>query len=149
MSEPVNRTAVRVYYEDTDFSGRVYHASYARFFERGRTEWLRDIGFRHDALAKSHMAFAIKRLQIDFRAPAFIDDALEIMTCVAGLAGPILRFRQTALRGEQVLVTGEADIVTICNNRAIRPPRDLIEKLRTLGVDGAVNAIAKRGEPER
>jgi acyl-CoA thioester hydrolase len=149
MSELVNRIAVRVYYEDTDFSGRVYHASYARFFERGRTEWLRQIGFRHDALARAQTAFVLKRLEIEFRAPAFIDDGLEIETFVAALTGPILRFRQTALRGDQLLVSGEADVVTISNNRPIRPPRELVEKLRALGVDRAVDPVAERREPNR
>ena len=149
MTEFINRTIVRVYYEDTDFSGRVYHASFARFFERGRTEWLREVGLRHDLLAASQTAFAVKRLEIDFRAPAFIDDALEIATCVAGLKGPVLRFRQEALRDRQVLVTGEADIVTISNNRPIRPPRELIERLRALGVHSTVDPIAERREPER
>ena len=147
--ELVNRTAVRVYYEDTDFSGRVYHASYARFFERGRTEWLRQIGFRHDALALSQTAFAVKRLEIEFRSPAFIDDALEIETIVAALTGPILRFRQTALRSEKLLAAAEVDVVTISNNRATRPPRELVEKLRALGVDRAVDSVAERREPKR
>ena len=144
-----NRTAVRGYCEDTNFSGRVYHASFARFFERGRTEWLRQKGFRHDVLARAQTAFVVKRLEIEFRAPAFIDDALEIEIFIAALSGPIFRFRQTALRGQQILVDAEADVVTIANNRAVRPPRNLVEKLWSLGVDRAVDPVAERGEPER
>jgi acyl-CoA thioester hydrolase len=149
MPELVNRTAVRVYYEDTDFSGRVYHASYARFFERGRTEWLRQIGVRHDALSRERTAFALKRLEIDFRAPAFIDDALEVITFVAALKGPIVQFQQSVVRGEQILVAGEADVVAIADNKAVRPPRALLEKLRALGVDRAIDSVADRGEPKR
>lgn len=149
MSEIVTRIAVRVYYEDTDFSGRVYHASYARFFERGRTEWLRQIGIRHLELARAQTAFAVKRLAIEFRAPAFIDDALEIETFVAALTGPILRFHQSALRGEHLLVAGKADVVAISNNRAIRPPRELVEKLRALGIDRAVDSVAERRKTNR
>jgi acyl-CoA thioester hydrolase len=148
MSLLVNRTAVRVYYEDTDFSGRVYHASFARFFERGRTEWLRQIGFRHDVLAQSQMAFAVKRLEIDFRAPAFIDDELNIETSVAACKGAILRFQQSAFRGEHLLAAGVAEIVTIADNKAIRPPRELIAKLRALGVDHAIDAVAERRETQ-
>ena len=142
MPALVNRTTVRVYYEDTDFSGRVYHASYARFFERGRTEWLRQLGFRHDALAEAQTAFAVRRLEIDFRAPAFIDDALEIVTFVATLTGPTLRFRQTAFRAERALVDAVADVVAICNNKAVRPPRELVKALRESGVDRAVDTVA-------
>ncbi len=144
MTELVNRTQVRVYYEDTDFSGRVYHASYVRFLERGRTEWLRQLGLRHDTLAQTRTAFAVKRLEIDFRAPAFIDDALSIVTEIAALRGAALRFRQQILRGEQLLVVAEAQVVTISNNRPVRPPRELLATLRRLGVDHTVDAVAER-----
>ena len=149
MSELVNRTQVRVYYEDTDFSGRVYHASYVRFLERGRTEWLRQLGLRHDSLARSETAFAVKRIEIDFRAPAFIDEVLEIETGMAPIRGAALRFRQRVLRGEQTLLVAEAHVVTISRNKPVRPPRELLEKLKQLGVDRAVDAIAERREPER
>ena len=148
MSELANLTPVRVYYEDTDFSGRVYHASYVRFLERGRTEWLRQMGLRHDTLAQANTAFAVKRLQIDFRAPAFIDDALEVETGIAGLGGAALRFRQRILRGEHVLVLAEAQVVTISNNRPVRPPRELVGRLRGLGVDHTINAVAERRKPK-
>jgi len=148
MPEIVNWTTVRVYYEDTDFSGRVYHASYVRFLERGRTEWLRQIGLRHDILAQSETAFAVRRLEIDFRGPAFIDDALEIETTAEAIKGATLRFRQRVLRGEKILVAAETQIVTISRNRPVRPPRELLERLRRLGVDSAIDAVAERGEPQ-
>ena len=147
MSKLVNRTPVRVYYEDTDFSGRVYHASFVRFLERGRTEWLRQMGLRHDALARTQTAFAVRRLEIDFRAPSFIDDVLDVETRIAALRGAALRFRQQILRGEEVLVAAQVEVVTISKNRPIRPPRDLIERLRRLSVDYAVDAIAEGGKP--
>jgi acyl-CoA thioester hydrolase len=148
MSELVNRTPVRVYYEDTDFSGRVYHASFVRFLERGRTEWLRQMGLRHDALAQTQTAFAVTRLEIDFRAPAFIDDTLDVATGIATLKGAALRFLQHILRGEQVLVVAEAQVVTISHNRPVRPPRELVERLRNLGVNRTIDAVAERGEPQ-
>ena len=68
---PFHELAVRVYYEDTDFSGRVYHASALRFMERGRTEWLRALGYEHGVLAGDQgVAFAVRRLEIDYFAPA-------------------------------------------------------------------------------
>jgi acyl-CoA thioester hydrolase len=66
--------AVRVYYEDTDFSGNVYHASYLKFFERGRTEFLRDLGIHHSELAEQGIAFAVRSMQIEFEGAAHIDD---------------------------------------------------------------------------
>ena len=75
---PFHELTVRVYYEDTDFSGRVYHASYIRFMERGRTEWLRALSYEHGALAgEQHVVFAVRRLEIDYLAPAVIDDLLR------------------------------------------------------------------------
>ena len=127
MPENTQKTLVRVYYEDTDFSGRVYHASYLRFFERGRTEWLRAFGFQHSRLAQeSDTAFAVTRLQVEFAAPAFIDDGLTIVSSVEELRGAIVKFRQAALRGEQVLVSAEVEIVAIRGRRPVRPPRELL-----------------------
>ena len=149
MSDQTNRISVRIYYEDTDFSGRVYHASFARFFERGRTEWLRQMGLRHDLLAKQNIAFAVRRLTMEFLAPAFIDDALEIVTHVASLKGPVLTFQQQASRGERALVTAQAEVVTISGEKAVRPPSELRNRLRASGVDGSVDAVAEGGEPKR
>jgi acyl-CoA thioester hydrolase len=130
MPENPHRISVRVYYEDTDFSGRVYHASYFRFFERGRTEWLRACGFQHNLLAQSSgLAFAVTKLQTEFVAPAFIDDLLEIVTEFSGFRGPVLNFRQVVNREGAKLVLGSVDVVAIKNNRAVRPPRDILSVL--------------------
>ena len=127
MGDNAQRISLRVYYEDTDFSGRVYHASYLRFLERGRTEWLRAMGLSHDALAKSSgVAFAVTRLETDFLAPAFIDDWLDIETEVISLRGPVLRFQQTVLRDAARLVVGSVNVVAIKGDRPVRPPRELI-----------------------
>ena len=92
---PPDALWVRVYYEDTDFSGRVYHASYLRFLERGRTEWLRRRGFTHRDLAESSgVAFAVRSLQIEFLAPAMMDDLLEVETSVAAVRGASIKFKQ-------------------------------------------------------
>jgi acyl-CoA thioester hydrolase len=130
MPENTQRVSIRVYYEDTDFSGRVYHASYMRFFERGRTEWLRAFGFQHNILAQSSgIAFAVTKLQAEFVGPAFIDDQIEIVTELQGRRGPVLNFRQVVSRESAPLVFGAVDIVAIKDNRAIRPPREILDVL--------------------
>ena len=70
----------RVYFEDTDFSGRVYHARYLQFLERGRSDYLRLLGIHHRELAEDGLSFAVSRMEIDFRRPATIDDLLTIGT---------------------------------------------------------------------
>ena len=90
---PPDALWVRVYYEDTDFSGRVYHASYLRFLERGRTEWLRRRGFAHQDLAEtSGVLFVVRSLQIEFLAPALMDDLLDAETTAGLSAAPRSRF---------------------------------------------------------
>ena len=94
---PADALWVRVYYEDTDFSGRVYHASYLRFLERGRTEWLRRRGFAHRDLAESSgVVFAVRSLQIEYLAPAMMDDLLEVETSVAARAWRLDRLSRNA-----------------------------------------------------
>ena len=130
MPELQQRFAVRVYYEDTDFSGRVYHASFLRFFERGRTEWLRAFGLDHARLAQSHgLAFAVTDLQVAFHAAAFIDDELAVVTELKTPLGAKLLFRQTILRADALLTSGEVSVVTIRDNRPVRPPRELLAAL--------------------
>jgi acyl-CoA thioester hydrolase len=117
---------VRVYYEDTDFSGRVYHASYLRFLERGRTEWLRGRGFGHRELAEtSGVAFAVRSLQIEYLAPALMDDLLRVETSVAAAGGASIEFRQRVLRGDKELVTALVRAAAIRDGRPVRLPASL------------------------
>jgi len=117
---------VRVYYEDTDFSGRVYHASYLRFLERGRTEWLRARGFEQRELASSGtVVFAVRRLEMDYLGPALMDDLLTIETLVAAVGGATVDFRQSVLRGEDVLASALVCVVALSNGRPVRLPRDM------------------------
>ena len=78
LIEHGHRLTQRVYYEDTDFSGNVYHAAYLKFFERGRTEFLRDLGIHHSELAEQGIAFAVRTMELDFVAAARIDDLLTV-----------------------------------------------------------------------
>src|SRR5436309_13666630 len=88
-TRPVShQLALRVYYEDTDFSGRVYHASYLRFLERGRTEWLRAQGFEQRELAVgAGLVFAVRRIEIDYLRAASMDDLLTVETSIAAGGG--------------------------------------------------------------
>jgi acyl-CoA thioester hydrolase len=121
---------IRVYYEDTDFSGRVYHASYLRFLERGRTEWLRELGFEHRALAgASGVVFAVRGMQIEYLAPALMDDSLVVETSLAGTRGAIITFDQRIARGAKRLVEASVRVVTLRGDRAVRPPPELLARL--------------------
>jgi acyl-CoA thioester hydrolase len=127
MKEPVaDALWVRVYYEDTDFSGRVYHASYLRFLERGRTEWLRRRGFGHRDLAESlSVMFAVRSLKIDYLMPAMMDDLLEVETSAATVRGASITFHQRVARGDKELVTAEVLVACLRDGRPARIPAEL------------------------
>jgi len=101
---------IRVYYEDTDFSGVVYHASYLRFMERGRTNYLRLLGadqralFEEAAKEAPGFAFVVRSMQIDFRKPARMDDVLEIMTVPLEVKGASIVLHQRVNRADELLV---------------------------------------------
>ena len=117
---------VRVYYEDTDFSGNVYHASYLRFMERGRTEFLRAEGIHHSELIRDGIAFAVRHMTIDFAAAAHIDDSLLVETAVEDISGARMVLRQSIRRTDQVLVTAGVVVVAITGaGRATRLPAAL------------------------
>jgi acyl-CoA thioester hydrolase len=131
---------VRVYYEDTDFTGLVYHANYARFFERGRSDFLRLTGIDHVALLAGDkpLAFAVVRLAIDFLKAARIDDALTVRTAFESVKGPRIHIDQSIWRGEELLVRGEVTVACIdLEGRARRPPPGLTQRLAAyLAPDG-------------
>lgn len=117
---------VRVYYEDTDFSGVVYHANYLKFCERGRSDWLRLLGLHHSTLFTAgddgdRLAFAVRRMEADFLGPAHIDDVLEVRTRLVGLSGARLDLAQQVWRGEMELFRARTTIVMI--DGAGRPKR--------------------------
>ena len=104
---------VRIYYEDTDFSGNVYHAAYLKFFERGRTEFLRDEGIHHSELAAQGIAFAVRSMDIAFDGAAHIDDLLEVTTEIAAVSGARLTLAQAILRDSVVLTRASVVVVAI------------------------------------
>jgi acyl-CoA thioester hydrolase len=123
--------AVRVYYEDTDFTGIVYHASYLRFMERGRTNYLRLIGADHRALFEETareapgFAFVVRSMTIDFLKPARMDDVLEIVTEPEVVKGASTTVRQRVMRGADLLVEAHVRVAFISGGRARPIPKPL------------------------
>ena len=107
IADGVHVLPLRVYYEDTDASGVVYYANYLRFIERGRTEMLRLLGVCHRALdAGAGIAFAVRRCEIDYLAPARLDDEIEVHTAIAAVGGATIEARQSVRRGKDELGAG-------------------------------------------
>lgn len=117
--------AVRVYYEDTDAGGVVYHASYLRFAERGRAEMLRALGIAR-APGPESPVFAVRRCEVDFLRPARLDDALEVRTRLDGASAASLWFGQTVRRGGETLAAMRVRIVLVRpDGRPTRIPANL------------------------
>jgi acyl-CoA thioester hydrolase len=125
-----HRIEVRVYYEDTDFSGAVYHAAYLHFFERGRTEMLRDEGIHHSELAQGGVAFAVRSMTIEFEKAAHIDDLLIVDTALVEVTGARLTLEQTISRGGEVVTRATVVVVAIHDGRAARLPASVIAAFR-------------------
>src|ERR1700733_9602162 len=115
---------VRVYYEDTDFTGIVYHANYLRFMERGRTNYLRLIGADHRALFEATekeapgFAFVVRSMNIEFLNPARMDDVLDILTEPEEVKGASTNVRQRVMRGDELLVEAHVRVAFISGGRA-------------------------------
>ena len=121
---------VRIYYEDTDFSGIVYHANYLRYFERGRSDFFREVGISHTELATADTAFAITRMALDFKKAARIDDALVVRTTYDRVKGVRLFFSQRITRGEDLIAqaAGEAVCITL-DGRPRKPTAQMMAQL--------------------
>ncbi|MFC0180190.1 tol-pal system-associated acyl-CoA thioesterase [Thorsellia kenyensis] len=102
---------IRVYYEDTDAGGVVYHARYVAFFERARTELLRTLGFSQQRLLQEDVAFAVRRMSIEFHRPAVLDDELEIETEITELNHASIIFEQRLFRKENQVLLSQANVV--------------------------------------
>ena len=123
---------VRVYYEDTDFSGVVYHANYLRFAERGRSEFLRAAGVHHaDLLTRDPpLAFVVTRMLIDFFIPARIDDELQVVTAFTRAKGPRLTALQLVRRDTEILWQAEVQAACIdLEGAPRRMPPDVVENM--------------------
>ena len=122
---------VRVYYEDTDFTGVVYHASYLRFMERGRSNYLRLLGADQRALFEEAekeapgFAFVVRSMTIDFLKPARMDDVLEIITEPEEVKGASVTLRQRVSRGDDVLIEASVQVAFVSGGRARPIPKAL------------------------
>ena len=125
LTEAGHRLKQRVYYEDTDFSGVVYHARYLHFLERGRTDYLRLLGVEQGSLVleedREGLVFVVHRMEIDFKSPARMDDILTIQTSTEKAGGAKMILNQEIRRGEQLLIAARVIIAVI--NSAGRPRR--------------------------
>lgn len=126
-----HRIVARVYYADTDFSGVVYHARYLEFLERGRSDFLRLAGVHHTELADGvhgeKLAWVVRRMEIDFKAPARIDDILTVETRTESVSGARIHMAQVLKRGEEVLVEAKVEAAIISQSgRPRRFPKEWI-----------------------
>jgi acyl-CoA thioester hydrolase len=126
---------VRVYYEDTDFTGIVYHANYLRFMERGRTNYLRLLGADHRALFEATekeapgFHFVVRHMDIDFRKPARMDDILDIITSPQEVRGASITLHQKVMRGGDLLIEARVQVAFVSQARAQRIPKPLREAM--------------------
>lgn len=124
---------VRVFYEDTDFSSAVYHASYLRFFERGRTNFLRLLGTDQRTLfaeAESGAAFVVRSMTLDFLKPARMDDVLDIVTSPGEVKGASITLDQECRRRDVLLVKAQVRVAFIAGGRAVRIPQALRDAMQ-------------------
>jgi len=109
-----HRFAIRVYYEDTDAGGVVYHANYLGFAERARTEALRDLGVPHAQMQREHgLIFMVRRVKLDYLAPARLDDSLSVLTTVTAVRGATVELRQQILLDDRLLVNAELQLACV------------------------------------
>ena len=116
---------VRVYFEDTDFTGLVYHANFLKFCERGRSDFIRNLGIDHRSLenpdAGEPAVFVVRRIEVDYLRPAHIDEVLEVVTRCGEIGGATLVLLQEVRRGETVLARLKVSVVLV--SKAGRPQR--------------------------
>ena len=114
---------VRVYYEDTDAGGVVYHASYLRYLERARTEWLRALGYSQAVMREENsLVFTVVSLQLDFLRPAKLDDLLVVRSQAQSAGGASVQFVQEIWREDAALLRGQVRVACL-DARSFRPQR--------------------------
>ena len=123
---------IRVYFQDTDAGGVVYHASYVNFMERARTEWLRErYGYSNaDLMRDFGVAFVVRSLKLDYLKPALLDDLLSVTAQVKELGNSRVTLLQNVMRGEEALVEAEIHLVCVAvdNFKPVRVPEALREQ---------------------
>ncbi len=112
---------VRVYYEDTDMGGVVYHANYLKFIERARSDWVRKLGNDQNAMRDAGIVWVVRRIEADYLASALFDDELTIETEITALSGARLTMSQLIKRGETEIF--RALVTAVCMNKQGKPVR--------------------------
>ena len=124
----------RVYYEDTDASGRVYHANYLKYLERGRSNLIYQSKYNHhELLKKFNIIFVVKNLSINYLSPAFFEDILEVQTSLNQLSRVKLNFNQKIFRNTELLVDAEVIVIPVnIEGKIIRLNEELFSFLKTI-----------------
>jgi acyl-CoA thioester hydrolase len=133
--EPVFSWPTRVYWEDTDAGGVVYHAQYLAFLERARTEWMRAQGHGQDRLRQEHdLVFAVRAMRVDFRLPARLDDVLDVRVTLRECRRASLVLVQSIRRGEELLLDAEVRVAALSASRfkPVAIPQPLFDALTDL-----------------
>lgn len=120
---------IRVYYEDTDAGGIVFYANYLKFAERGRTEYLRNLGFENKSLMdKQGVIFVVRKIEADYLIPGYLDDMLRLETSVLEMKNASFKMKQSLFRHNELIFS--VDVILVCVDRAGKPVR-LPDDLRT------------------
>jgi len=117
----VHRYSVRVYYEDTDMGGIVYHANYLRYIERARSDWVRQLGNDQNAMREAGIVWVVRKIEAEYLATAKFEDELTVETHLRELSGARLTMDQVVKRGDQPIFT--ASVMAVCMNAAGKPVR--------------------------
>lgn len=135
ISNRVFSFPTRVYWEDTDAGGVVYHAQYLAFLERARTEWMRALGYGQELLREKHaLVFAVREMRIDFHRPARLDDALQVTVALRQCRRASAVFAQEIRRGDALLVAAQVRVAAL-DAGGFRPraiPETLYDQLKPL-----------------
>lgn len=132
MTNPVFRWPVRVYFEDTDAGGVVYHARYVAFYERARTEMLRQYNYNQQKLLSEHVAFAVRRMIVDYHAPARLDDLLEIESEITEVRRASMTFAQRIFNQNGKLLSSAEVLIACINPHQAKPialPKSIVSEL--------------------
>ncbi|WP_338882869.1 MULTISPECIES: tol-pal system-associated acyl-CoA thioesterase [Xenorhabdus] len=133
MSNMLFRWPIRVYYEDTDASGVVYHARYLGFYERARTEMLRERGFHQQSMLDEQVGFVVSRMTIDYRKPAKLDDQLIVESEVTNIRGASLTFIQRIVDCNGVVFSSAECLVVYVNSSQMKPialPKSIVAEFK-------------------
>lgn len=134
MSSP-STLSIRIYYEDTDSGGVVYYANYLKYLERGRTEFLRTLGFEQQKLVEeTGLAFAVRSLSAEYLKSAKLDDLIEVHTRIEDLGRAQVTFAQSIFRGDEILLTATVRVacLVLAKGKPAAMPKQLHELFKAL-----------------